>query len=57
MERSFCVWKAWSTKEIDFSLKIPEYPLVYQNPSTPSKASSLKINSPLPVGFMNKGTT
>ena len=57
MECSFCVWKAWSTKEIDFSLKISEYPLVYQNPSTPSKASSLKINSPLPVGFMNKGTT
>ena len=50
--------KAWSTKEIDLSLKTPEDPLVYQNlSSTPSKASSLKINSPLPVGFINKGNT
>ena len=63
MECSFCIWlarnnKAWSTKEIDLSLKTPEDPLVYQNlSSTPSKASSLKINSPLPVGFINKGNT
>ena len=61
MECPFCIWlaknnKAWSTKEIDLSLKTPEDPLVYQNlSSTPSKASSLKINSPLPVGFINKG--
>ena len=60
---SFCIWltrnnKAWSTKEIDLSLKTPEDPLVYQNLSSiPSKASSLKINSPLPVGFINKGNT
>ena len=63
MECSFCIWlarnnKAWFTKDIDLSLKTPEYPLVYQNPSsTPFKASSLKINSSLPVGFINKGTT
>ena len=63
MECSFCVWlarnnKAWSTKEIDLSLKTPEDPLVYQNLSSiPSKACSLKINSPLPVGFINKGNT
>ena len=63
MECSFCIWlarnnKAWSTKEIDLSLKTPEDPLVHQNsPSTPSKASSLKINSPLPVGIINKGNT
>ena len=50
--------KAWSTKETDLSLKTPEDPLVYQNPtSTPPKANSLKINSPLPVGFINKGNT
>ena len=61
MECSFCIWlvrnnKAWSTKEIEFSLKTPEDPLVYQNPSsTPSKASSLKFNWPLPVGFIKKG--
>ena len=49
---------AWSTKEINLSLNTPEDPLLYQNPpSTPSKASSLKINSPLPVGFINKGNT
>ena len=59
MECSFSIWlariiKVWSTKEIDLSLKTPEGPLVYQNPSsTPSKASSLKTNSPLPVGFIN----
>ena len=63
MECSFCIWlarnnKAWSPKEIDLSLKTPEDPLVHQNPlSTRSKASSLKINSPLPVGFINKGNT
>ena len=61
MECSFCIWlarnnKAWSTKEIDLSLKTPKDPLVHQNPpSIPSKASSLEINSPLPVGFINKG--
>ena len=61
MECSFCIWlagsnKAWSTKDIDLSFKTPEDPLVYQNlSSTPSKASSLKVNSPLPVGFINKG--
>ena len=51
--------KAWSTKEIGLSLKTPEDPpLGYQNlSSTPSKASSLKINSPLPVAFINKGNT
>ena len=63
MECCFCIWqernnKAWSTKEIQLSLKTPEDPLVYENLlSTPSKASSLKINSPLPVGFINKGNT
>ena len=63
MKCFFCIWlarnnKACSTKEIDLSWKTPEDPLVYQNPSsTPSKASSLKINSPLPVGFINKGNT
>ena len=63
MECSFSIWvarnnKTWSTKEIDLSLKSSEDPLVYQNLSpTPSKASSLKINSPLPVGFINKGNT
>ena len=62
MECSFCIWlarnnKGWSTKETDLSLKTPEDPLVYQNLlSTTSKASSLKINSPLPVGFIMKGT-
>ena len=63
MECSFCIWlarnnKAWSTEKTDLSLKIPEDPLVYQNPtSTPPKTNSLKINSPLPVGFINKGNT
>ena len=63
MENSFCIRlarnnKAWSTKEIVLSLKTPENPLVYQNlSSTPSKASSLKINSPLPLGFINKVNT
>ena len=62
-ECSFCIWlarnnKAWSSKEIDLSLKTPENLLVYQNlSSTPSKGSSLKINSPLPVGFINKVNT
>ena len=62
-ECSFSIWlarnnKAWSTKEIDLSLKTPEDPLAYQNlSSTSSKASSLKINPPLPVGFINKGNT
>ena len=62
VECSFCIWlarnKAWSTKEIDLSLKTPEDPLVYQNLlSTPSKARSLKMNSPLPADFINKGKT
>ena len=63
MENSFCIRlarnnKAWSTKEIVLSLKTPENPLVYQNlSSTPSQASSLKINSPLPLGFINKVNT
>ena len=63
MECSFCIWlartqKACSTKEINLSLKTPEDPLVYQNLlSTLSRASSLKINSPLPVGFINKENT
>ena len=63
MECPFCIWlarnnKACFTKEIDLSLKSPEDPLVHQNPlSTPSNASSLKTNSPLPVGFINKGNT
>ena len=63
MECSFCIWlardnKALSTKETDLSLKTLEDPLVDQNPlSTPSKANSLKINSALPVGFINKGNT
>ena len=50
--------KTWPTKEIDLHLKTPEDPLVYQNlSSTTSKESFLKINSPLPVGFINKGDT
>ena len=63
MECSFCIWlarnnKAWCSKEIDLSLKTPEDPLVHQNPlSTTSKTNSLKTNSPLPVGFINKGNT
>ena len=57
MECSFCISlarnsKAWSSKEIDLSLKNPEDPLVHQNPlSTISKTNSLKTNSPLPVGL------
>ena len=63
MECSFCIWlarnnKAWSSKEIDLSLKTPEDPLVHQNPlSTTSKTNSMKTNSPLPVGFINKAKT
>ena len=63
MECSFCIWlarnnEAWSTKEIDLSLKTPEDRLVYRNlSSAPSKASSLKTNSPLPVAFINKWNT
>ena len=63
MECSFCIWlarnnKAWSSKEIELSLKTSEDPLVHQNPlSTTSKTNSLKTNSPLPVGFINKGNT
>ena len=58
MECSFCIWlarnnKAWSSKEIDLSLKTPEDPLVHQNPLP----TTSKTNSPLPVGFINKGNT
>ena len=61
IECSFCIWlarnnKAWSSKEIDLSLKTTEDPLVHQNPlSTISKTNSSKTNSPLPVSFINKG--
>ena len=63
MECSFCIWlarnnKAWFSKEIDLALKTPEDPLAHQNPlSTTSKTNSLKSNSPLPVGSINKGNT
>ena len=63
MECTFCIWlvrnnKAWSSKEIDPSLKNPEDPLVQQNPlSTSFKTNPLKTNSPHPVGFINKGNT
>ena len=63
MECSSCIWlarinEAWASKEIDLSLKPPVDPLVQQNPlSTISKTNSLKTNSPLPVGFINKGNT
>ena len=63
LECPFCIWlaknnKAWFSKEIDFSLKTPEDPLVHQNPpSTTSKTNSLKVNSPLPIVFINKGNT
>ena len=63
MECFFCIWlarnnKASSTKEIDLSLKTPDDRLVSQNlSSAPSKASSWKTNSPLPVGFINKWNT
>ena len=63
MECSFCIWlarnnKAWSFKEIDLSSKTPEDPLVHQNPlSITSKTNSLKTNSPLRVGCINKGNT
>ena len=63
MECSFCIWlaikkKAWSSKEADLSLKTPEDPLAHQNPvPTISKTNSLKTNSPLPVGFINKENT
>ena len=62
-ECSFCIWlarnnKAWSSKEINLPLKTPEDPLVHQNPlSTTSKTNSLKPNSPLPAGLINKGNT
>ena len=47
---------AWLSKEIDLSLETLEDQLVHQNPPpTPTKANSLKINSPLPVDFINKG--
>ena len=61
MKCSFCIWlarnnKAWSSKGTDLSLKTPEDPLVHQTPtSTASKTNSLKINSSLPVDFINKG--
>ena len=62
MECFFCIWlarknKAWSFKEIDFSLKTPEDSLAHQNPpSATSKTNSLKTNPPLLIGFINKGT-
>ena len=44
--------------EIDLSLKTPKDPLVYQNLLwTPSNVIFLKINSPFPVDFINKGNT
>ena len=64
MECSLCIWlaknnKAWSSKQIDLSLKTPEDPLAHQNALlTTSKTNSLKkTNSPLPVGFIDKGNT
>ena len=63
MDCSFCIQldrnnKAWSSKEIDLSLKTPENPLVHQNPpSTTSKSNSLRTNLPLTIGFINKGNT
>ena len=60
MECSCCIQlvrnnKAQSSKEIDLSLKTPVDPLVHQNPLlTTSKTNSLKNNSPLPIGFINK---
>ena len=61
MECSFCIWparnnKAWPSKEIDLALKTPEDPLVHLNsPSTTSETNPMRTNSPLPVGFVNKG--
>ena len=63
MECSFCIWrgrneKAWSSKEIDLALKIPEDPFVHLNsPSSTSKTNLMRTNSPLPVSFINKGNT
>ena len=63
MEYSFCIWlarnnKAWSFNEIDLSLKTAEHQLVHQNPpTTTTKINSLKINPPLPAGFINQGNT
>ena len=63
MECNVCIWlarnnKVWSSKGIDLSLKTPEDSLVHQNPLwTLSKANYLKINLPLPVGFINKGNS
>ena len=57
MECSFCILqaksnKAWSSEEIDISLKTPEDPLLRQNlHSIVFKTNSLKINSSLPVGL------
>ena len=58
MECSFCIWlgrneKAWSSKEIDLALKIPEDPFVHLNsPSSTSKTNPMRTNSPLPVSFI-----
>ena len=50
--------KAWSSKEIDFPLKHLEDSRVHQNlPSTTSKTNFMGANSPLLVGFINKGNT
>ena len=63
MECFFCVWlarnnKAWSSKEIDLTLKTPEDPLLHLNPlPTTSKTNPMRTNSPLPAGFINKGKT
>ena len=63
MECNVSIWlarnnKVWSSKEIDLSLKTPEDSHVHQNSLwTLSKANYLKINLPLPVGFINKGNS
>ena len=44
------------SKEINLALKTTEDPLVYQNPlPTTSKINPMRSNSPLSVGFINKG--
>ena len=59
----FCIWlarnnKARSSKETDLSLKSPEDSLAHQNLIfTYSKTNSLKTNSLLPLGFINKRNT
>ena len=62
-ECSFCIWlvrnnRAWSSKETDLPLNTPDDPLVHLNPpSTISETNCIRSNSPLPVGFLNKGNT